>query len=247
MPAEAAGRKSVPLERDATRASRAEETDDPAVGLYAPTGTATTARRRAGPRSGRLARDAERLGVDTVWVADEPGFWECWTILTALAEADERIGIGPLVACTRYRIPALLVTMVRALDEVSGGRADGRARQRSAARSTSDGRIRLGRHVTRREVRRGGRDLARLSAHGPTRSTATSTHRGARIGPGGCDPGRRRPIWVAARRAAHDGDRLPVGRRGGRRRSLADRAAVADFRADVERRVLDGSAATRRA
>jgi alkanesulfonate monooxygenase SsuD/methylene tetrahydromethanopterin reductase-like flavin-dependent oxidoreductase (luciferase family) len=69
-----------------------------------------------------LALDAEALGVDTLWVADEPGFWECWTILSALAEATTRVGIGPLVACTRYRSPTIFVTMVRALEEVSGGR-----------------------------------------------------------------------------------------------------------------------------
>ena len=74
------------------------------------------------PELRSLARDIEAAGVHTLWVADEPGFWECWTILTAAAEATERIEVGPLVACGRYRNPALLVTMVRALDEVSGGR-----------------------------------------------------------------------------------------------------------------------------
>ena len=60
--------------------------------------------------------------MDTLWVADEPGFWECWTVLTALAASTTRVEIGPLVACTRYRNPALLATMVRALDETSAGR-----------------------------------------------------------------------------------------------------------------------------
>ena len=60
--------------------------------------------------------------MDTLWVADEPGFWECWTVLTALAASTTRVEIGPLVVCTRYRNPALLATMVRALDETSAGR-----------------------------------------------------------------------------------------------------------------------------
>ena len=92
------------------------------LGLYAPTWPGADRATPRWPAIRALALDAEALGVDTVWVADEPGFWECWTILTALAEATTRIGIGPLVACTRYRSPALFATMVRALDEVSGGR-----------------------------------------------------------------------------------------------------------------------------
>jgi alkanesulfonate monooxygenase SsuD/methylene tetrahydromethanopterin reductase-like flavin-dependent oxidoreductase (luciferase family) len=79
-----------------------------------------------------LAREAEAMGVDTLWVADhllrdQPtgervGFWECWTIVTALAEATERIGVGPYVACTGFRNPALLAKMATTLDEVSAGR-----------------------------------------------------------------------------------------------------------------------------
>jgi alkanesulfonate monooxygenase SsuD/methylene tetrahydromethanopterin reductase-like flavin-dependent oxidoreductase (luciferase family) len=79
-----------------------------------------------------LARDAEALGVDTLWVPDHLlrelkdrprfGFWECWTILTAAAEATTRIEIGPFIACTGFRNPGLLAKMAMTLDEVSGGR-----------------------------------------------------------------------------------------------------------------------------
>jgi alkanesulfonate monooxygenase SsuD/methylene tetrahydromethanopterin reductase-like flavin-dependent oxidoreductase (luciferase family) len=79
-----------------------------------------------------LARDVEALGVDTLWVPDHLlrevpnrppfGFWECWTILTAAAEATTRIEIGPFIACTGFRNPALLAKMAMTLDEVSGGR-----------------------------------------------------------------------------------------------------------------------------
>ncbi len=72
------------------------------------------------------------MGVDTLWVPDHLqrdlatgeriGFWECWTIVTALAEATTRVGIGPHVACTGFRNPALLARMAATLDEVSGGR-----------------------------------------------------------------------------------------------------------------------------
>ena len=90
------------------------------IGLYAPTWPGADRTPPRWPEIRALARDAESLAIDTLWVADEPGFWECWTLLTAVAAATERIGVGPLVACTRYRNPALLATMVRALDE--GGR-----------------------------------------------------------------------------------------------------------------------------
>ena len=104
----------------------------PRIGLNLPTwplrggGYASWAEMR------QLARDVEALGVDTLWVPDHLlrslkdrpryGFWECWTILTAAAEATTRIEIGPFIACTGFRNPALLAKMAMTLDEVSGGR-----------------------------------------------------------------------------------------------------------------------------
>jgi alkanesulfonate monooxygenase SsuD/methylene tetrahydromethanopterin reductase-like flavin-dependent oxidoreductase (luciferase family) len=75
---------------------------------------------------------AERDGFDSVWLADhllyrweeQParGIWEAWTLLSALAEATDRIELGALVMCTAFRNPALLAKMADALDEVSEGR-----------------------------------------------------------------------------------------------------------------------------
>jgi alkanesulfonate monooxygenase SsuD/methylene tetrahydromethanopterin reductase-like flavin-dependent oxidoreductase (luciferase family) len=84
------------------------------------------------PAMRQIARDVEALGVDTLWVPDHLqrtvagpttiGFWECWTILTATAEATSRIDVGPLVVSTGFRNPGLLAKMAATLDEVSGGR-----------------------------------------------------------------------------------------------------------------------------
>jgi probable F420-dependent oxidoreductase len=79
------------------------------------------------------ARRAEELGFDSIWVFDhllfrwpeDPdthGIWECWTVLTALAEATSRVELGTIVLCLPFRNPALLAKMAVTLDEVSGGR-----------------------------------------------------------------------------------------------------------------------------
>jgi alkanesulfonate monooxygenase SsuD/methylene tetrahydromethanopterin reductase-like flavin-dependent oxidoreductase (luciferase family) len=91
-------------------------------GLYVPTWPARGGESPRWPEIRALAQDAEALGVHTLWVADEPGYWECWTLLTAVASATSTVEVGPLVACTRYRHPGILAAMVRALDEVSGCR-----------------------------------------------------------------------------------------------------------------------------
>jgi alkanesulfonate monooxygenase SsuD/methylene tetrahydromethanopterin reductase-like flavin-dependent oxidoreductase (luciferase family) len=90
-----------------------------------------------------MARTAEAVGVDTLFLPDHllfrksppdnvmrvnmpegktRGIWEAWTILAALAEATSHIHLGPLVACTGFRNPAILAKMADTLDEVSDGR-----------------------------------------------------------------------------------------------------------------------------
>jgi probable F420-dependent oxidoreductase len=79
------------------------------------------------------ARHAEAAGFDSIWIYDhllyrwpnDPathGIWEAWTLLTALAEATERVELGTIVLCVPFRNPALLAKMAATLDEVSGGR-----------------------------------------------------------------------------------------------------------------------------
>ncbi|HYI25862.1 MAG TPA: LLM class flavin-dependent oxidoreductase, partial [Thermomicrobiales bacterium] len=53
---------------------------------------------------------------------DDCGIWEGWSMLAALAATTSRMEIGPLVACTTFRNPALLAKMAVTVDEISGGR-----------------------------------------------------------------------------------------------------------------------------
>src|SRR5918995_2574630 len=80
-----------------------------------------------------LARRAEDLGFDSLWVPDhfllgsdndsEPiGGWECWSLLAALAATTTHVELGSLVGCTGYRNPALLAKIASTVDEISGGR-----------------------------------------------------------------------------------------------------------------------------
>ena len=79
-----------------------------------------------------IAQRMEAIGFDAIWLADHllyrrpnqptAGIWECWTILTALAEATSRVELGTLTLCSSIRNPAVLAKMAVTLDEVSGGR-----------------------------------------------------------------------------------------------------------------------------
>ena len=79
-----------------------------------------------------MARAAEKIGLDSVWVGDHLLYrddgkptrapWEAWTTLAALAAVTSRIEIGPLVAATSFHNPAMLAKKAATLEEISGGR-----------------------------------------------------------------------------------------------------------------------------
>jgi alkanesulfonate monooxygenase SsuD/methylene tetrahydromethanopterin reductase-like flavin-dependent oxidoreductase (luciferase family) len=79
-----------------------------------------------------MALRVEAEGLDSLWIPDHllyrsspgetRGIWEAWTFLSSLAEATNRVELGPLVACTQFRNPAILAKMAITLDEVSEGR-----------------------------------------------------------------------------------------------------------------------------
>ena len=59
-----------------------------------------------------MAQQAEEAGFDSIWLYDHllyrpegiptRGIWECWTILSALAEATEKVELGTLVLCNSF-------------------------------------------------------------------------------------------------------------------------------------------------
>ena len=79
-----------------------------------------------------IALTAEQVGFDSVWVGDHllfrdtvsgvRGPWEAWSTLAALAEATERVLLGPLVAATSFHNPAMIAKKASTVDEISGGR-----------------------------------------------------------------------------------------------------------------------------
>lgn len=78
-----------------------------------------------------MARAAEEAGFESIWVGDhlqyggerpEAGPWEAWTTLSALAQATERVRLGPLVACAGFHPPGVMAKMASTIDEISGGR-----------------------------------------------------------------------------------------------------------------------------
>jgi F420-dependent oxidoreductase-like protein len=80
------------------------------------------------------ARAAEASGYDRVFVMDHfyqlPGIgapgepmFECYSMLSALAQHTERVRLSALVTGNSYRNPALLAKTITTLDHVSGGRA----------------------------------------------------------------------------------------------------------------------------
>jgi F420-dependent oxidoreductase-like protein len=82
-------------------------------------------------RSLEIARTAEAIGYDHLWVYDHvetvprreaSHVFEAWTTMAALAHVTTRVGLGQLVTCAAYRNAGLLAKEAACVDVMSGGR-----------------------------------------------------------------------------------------------------------------------------
>jgi F420-dependent oxidoreductase-like protein len=82
-------------------------------------------------RTVALARQAEDLGFESLWVFDhfhtvpdptDEMTLEGFSVLTALAMATSRVRLGHMVVCTGFRNPALTAKLSSTIDVISGGR-----------------------------------------------------------------------------------------------------------------------------
>lgn len=73
------------------------------------------------PRFLDLAREAERVGVDSVWVAE---YWayDAFTPLAAVAAVTERLRLATGIAQLGARTPAMLAMTAQGVQQLSGGR-----------------------------------------------------------------------------------------------------------------------------
>jgi F420-dependent oxidoreductase-like protein len=83
------------------------------------------------PMIREIARSAEVLGFESIWVSDHffmtpesvgTDCLECWTTLTAIARDTGSLRLGPMVSSQSYRNPALLANIASSIDNISGGR-----------------------------------------------------------------------------------------------------------------------------
>jgi len=88
---------------------------------------------RAWARTLEVARQAEAIGAESIWLFDhfhtiprptDEITFESFTSLAALAAVTERVRLGHVVLCNGFRNPALTAKMASTLDTISGGRME---------------------------------------------------------------------------------------------------------------------------
>ena len=104
------------------------------LGLQIPSFTWPGGAAAIGPTLARVARQADDVGFDSIWVMDhffqirgvgpaEDPMLEGWTTLGFLAAHTSRARLGLMVGGVHYRWPGLWVKAATTLDVLSGGRA----------------------------------------------------------------------------------------------------------------------------
>lgn len=78
---------------------------------------------RAVARTIEIGRIADRAGIESMWLSEDPDGWDAFAVLGAIARGTERIRLGPGVTNPYYRHPSLIAASVSTLDLLSGGRA----------------------------------------------------------------------------------------------------------------------------
>src|SRR5918992_6190610 len=88
---------------------------------------------RAWARTVEVARQADGLGFESIWLFDhlhtvprptDEITFESFTSLAALAALTTRVRLGHVVICTAFRNPALTAKMISTLDTISDGRME---------------------------------------------------------------------------------------------------------------------------
>jgi F420-dependent oxidoreductase-like protein len=104
------------------------------LGIQIPSFTWPGGTPEIGPTLGLIARQADDIGADSIWVMDhffqirgvgpaEEPMLEGWTALGYLAAHTSRARLGLMVGGVHYRYPGLWVKAATTLDVLSGGRA----------------------------------------------------------------------------------------------------------------------------
>jgi len=84
-------------------------------------------------RTAAVARQADRLGFESIWLFDhfhtiprptDEITFESFTSLSALAAMTSRVRLGHIVICTAFRNPALTAKMISTMDTISDGRME---------------------------------------------------------------------------------------------------------------------------
>ncbi|MCO5216353.1 MAG: LLM class flavin-dependent oxidoreductase [Thermomicrobiales bacterium] len=79
--------------------------------------------KRAVDKTIQTAVVADRAGIDSLWLLEDPDGWDAFAVLGAMARQTDRIRLGTGVVNTYYRTPAQIASSISTLDFLSNGRA----------------------------------------------------------------------------------------------------------------------------